>query len=114
VEQKWLVVFSEKSYHPEIKTLEKNIEKEIEKIEKELWHLGNQEFNCPEGALAAPQKKAQGWKYHKLGPVSIVEVNKTGRPGRPAKNTPPRKVYRVKATFEKDEEPGDAEKRRRG
>lgn len=115
VEQKWLVVFSEKSYQREIETLEKNIEKEGERIEKELWHLGNQEFNHPEDALSAPQKTARRWKYHKLGPVSVAEVNKTGRPGRPAKNAPPpRKVYHVKAAFEKDEERVDAEKRRRG
>jgi transposase len=116
VEQKWLVVFSEKGYNREVKTLEKSIQSERKKIEKELWHLGNREFNRPEDALSAAQETAQGWKYHKLsGPANVTEVNKTGRRGRPAKNTqPPRKVYRVEAAFERDEERVDSEKRRRG
>ena len=45
-DQKWLVVFSEKGYVREIKTLDKNIDKEMDKIKTELWHLGNEEFNC--------------------------------------------------------------------
>jgi len=115
VEQKWLVVFSEKGYQREMETLKRNIKKEGEKIERELWHLGNREFNCPEDALSAVQKSAQGWKYHKLGSVNIVEVNKTGRRGRPVRNMqPPRRVYRVRASFDVDEERVDAEERRRG
>lgn len=41
VEQKWLVIFSEKGYDREIKTLNKNIEEEKEKLEKEVWHFMN-------------------------------------------------------------------------
>ena len=48
VEQKWVVVFSEKNYEKEIKTLEKNISKERTKVEKQLWHFGNEEYTCEE------------------------------------------------------------------
>ncbi len=85
-DQKWLVVFSEKGYDREIKTLNKNIDKEMDKIKTELWHLGNEEFNCPEDGLSEINKKSEKLKYHKIIKTDIEEINKTGKRGRPKKN----------------------------
>jgi transposase len=85
-DQKWLVVFSEKGYDREIKTLNKNIDKEMDKIKTELWHLGNEEFNCPEDGLSEINKKGEKLKYHKIIKTDIEEINKTGKRGRPKKN----------------------------
>ncbi|MDD1744971.1 MAG: IS1634 family transposase, partial [Candidatus Methanoperedens sp.] len=85
-DQKWLVVFSEKGYVREIKTLDKNIDKEMDKIKTELWHLGNEEFNCPEDGLSEINKKGGKLKYHKIIKTDIEEINKTGKRGRPKKN----------------------------
>ncbi len=85
-DQKWLVVFSEKGYVREIKTLDKNIDKEMDKIKTELWHLGNEEFNCPEDGLSEINKKGEKLKYHKIIKTDIEEINKTGKRGRPKKN----------------------------
>ncbi len=85
VNQKWLVVFSEKAYEREMKTLNKNIDKEMDKIQTELWHLGNEEFNCPEDGLSEINKKAEKMKYTKIIKTDIEEINKTGKQGRPKK-----------------------------
>ncbi len=85
-DQKWLVVFSEKGYDREIKTLNKNIDKEMDKIKTELWHLGNEEFNCLEDGLSEINKKGEKLKYHKIIKTDIEEINKTGKRGRPKKN----------------------------
>ncbi|MEA2074638.1 MAG: hypothetical protein U9O85_02725 [Euryarchaeota archaeon] len=42
VKQRRVVVFPEKVFTREKKTLEKKIEKEKERVEKELWHFFNQ------------------------------------------------------------------------
>lgn len=116
-DQKWLVVFSEKGYVREIKTLDKNIDKEMDKIRTELWHLGNEEFNCPEDGLSEINKKGEKLKYHKIIKTDIEEINKTGKRGRPKKNETVievKKVYKVKANFERDETKIECEKNKKG
>jgi transposase len=56
VKQRWIVVFSEKAFARETKTLEKKIEQEKEKVEKAVWHFSNQEFSNEEDALKAAQE----------------------------------------------------------
>ncbi len=115
VEQKWLVIFSEKGYDREIRTLNKNIEKEREKIETGLWHFMNTEFNCQEDGTSSLNHMAAKWKYHKISGIDIVEVNKTGKRGRPKKDEPDlKKVYKIKVGFEKDETRVRQEKNKKG
>ena len=66
------------------KTLEKKIKKEKEQVEKEVWHLSNQEFYSEEDALKAAREKEN-------------EVR-----GRPRKDEPIQTVYRVKVEFAED------------
>lgn len=115
VEQKWLVIFSEKGYDREIKTLNKSIEKERENIETGLWHFMNTEFNCQEDGISELNNKAAKWKYHKISDVNVEEVNKTGKRGRPKKDTQDlKKVYKIKVGFEKDEMRIGREKNKKG
>lgn len=58
----------------------------MDKIKTELWHLGNEEFNCPEDGLSEINKKGEKLKYHKIIKTDIEEINKTGKRGRPKKN----------------------------
>ena len=51
------MVFSEKAFAREPKTLEKKIKKEKEQVEKEVWHLSNQEFYNEEDALKAARER---------------------------------------------------------
>lgn len=105
VEQKWVVVFAEKNFQKEIKTLEKNIAKEKEKVKKQLWHLRNEKYSCEEDAIKAMSKLAKKWNYHKLDDYSIKIKIKTGKRGRPKKDAKVIKhVYLITATFQEDKE----------
>ena len=63
VPQRWLVIFSEKAYQREMKTFRKNLEKELEKKEKELKHLRNTAYACAEDAEKAAQSFSRKLKH---------------------------------------------------
>jgi transposase len=65
VKQRWIVVFSEKGYAREKKTLEKKIEREKERGEKEVWHFSNHDFCSAEDGLKALRRLEKTWKYHR-------------------------------------------------
>lgn len=73
VKQRWNVVFSEKAYAKETKTLEKKIRLEKEKAEKE--------YGTSIIALKAVREMEKGWKYHEISP-NEVEVRKEKRRGK--------------------------------
>ena len=115
VDQKWVVVFSQKGHERESKTLFKNVEKEKEKITKDLWHFKNKEFKCEKDALQTLKDKEKKWKYHRLNEHEVIVKNKTGKRGRPKKSSKNVSVvYRIKATAEEDEEAISQEKKRKG
>ncbi len=106
VKQRWIVVFSQKAYERESKTLNKSITKEREKIEKQVWHFSNNDFYCKEDAQAALEDMSREWKYHKVKDVAIEESRKKkeGNVGRPKKNDALQIMCNVKASFEEDDE----------
>ena len=115
VKQKWVVVFSEKNYKKEIKTLDKNIAKEKEKVEKKLWHFGNEEYTCEEDAFKAMFKMEKKWNYHKLDDCCVIITKKTGKRGRPKKDSNVIKhIFQIKATFQEDEEAIDNKRKQKG
>ncbi len=117
ITQKWLVVFSEKGFAKEIKTFEKKVAKEKIKIEKEIWHLGNQEFTCKEDALKAAQAKEKKWKYFSLGDYEFIDKKKKkkGQRGRPLRNAKDVElVYKIKASFKPDEKAIENERKCKG
>jgi len=87
VKQRWVVVFSEKAFMRETKTLEKKIKKEKEQVEKEVWHLSNQEFYSEEDALKAAREREKRWKYHEISATATETKRKreNGGRGRPRK-----------------------------
>ena len=103
VKQRWIVVFSEKAYSREMKTLEKQINREKEKLEKDLWHFSHQEFNCKDDGLKALEALTKKWKYHKVKDVTIEERKRknSGR-GRPKVGEKLDMVYRMQAEAEED------------
>ncbi len=114
VKQKWVVVFSKESHKKEIHTLDGNIEKEKEKVKKELWHFGNKEFKCKKDAIQALEVKETKWKYHKLGDYEVIIKKKTGKRGRPKKSKRTKRIYRIKAVFKEDTEAKEEVRRRKG
>ena len=114
VKQRWIVVFSEKAFARETKTLEKKIKKEKERVEREVWHLSNREFYSEEDALKAAREREKRWKYHEISATAMETKRKreNGVRGRPRKDEPTQTVYRVKAEFAEDKSviEGNAEK----
>ena len=105
VKQRWIVVFSEKAYAREHNTLEKRINKEKDKIKKDLWHFSNTEFHCRGDGLNALHKIEKRWKYHKLKVIEVEEIGKKkgGGRGRPKKNEDLEIVHIINSGFEEDE-----------
>ena len=115
VKQKWVVVFSEKNYAKEIKTLDKNIIKEKAKVEKQLWHFGNEEYTCEEDSIKAMFKMETKWNYHKLDDCCVIVKKKTGKRGRPKKNSNVIKhIFKVKANFQEDKEAIENKRKQKG
>ncbi|MFO8077157.1 MAG: IS1634 family transposase, partial [Thermoplasmatota archaeon] len=106
IQQRWILVFSEKAYAREMKTLEKKINREKERLEKKLWHLSKQGFNCKKDAVQALQKLQQKWRYHTIKDVKVtVEKRKaSGGRGRPKNSDPLKQVFFVHAIMERDED----------
>ncbi len=100
------MVFSQKAYERESKTLKKSITKEREAVEKQLWHFSNDDFYCKEDALQALQEIAREWKYHKVKNIAIQESRKKkeGNVGRPKKNDVLKIMCNVTSSFEEDDE----------
>jgi len=116
VKQRWVVVFSEKAFARETKTLEKKIGKEKEKVEKAVWHFNNQEFYSLEDALNAAREMEKGWKYHKISATEVVTKRKRkgeGR-GRPRKDEPTQTVYRVKIALAEEKSAVERETLKKG
>lgn len=108
VRQRWIVVFSEKAYNREMKTLEKRINNEKEKVQKELWHFSNKEFSCEEDGLKVLEELKKKWRYHKVeeDDVTIEEKRRKndGCKGRPKSGEKLEKVYQIQAELEEDSE----------
>jgi transposase len=102
IEQRWLLVFSEQAYQRENKTLEKRLEKEEEKLQKALWHFGNQKFHCEQDALKALEKVKKEYKLHTIE-AQIVPLSKHNGLGKPKKDAAKVIVgYKVDTKFTKN------------
>jgi transposase len=104
IEQRWLLVFSEKAYKREKKTLEKKLKQEEEELKQVLWHFGKKNFHCEQDARKAFEEVKKGYKLHVIE-EQLMPLEKYFCRGRPKKDT--EKViigYRVAATFERSQE----------
>lgn len=114
IPQKWLVVFSEKAFEREIKTFNKNIQKERNEVEKQLWHLSNDEFECEADAIKELNRIKKKWRYHHVTGFDVTEKKRTGKRGRPKKDSDSHIKYRLKARFDEDTHRIEKEKKRKG
>lgn len=83
LEQRWILVYSAQAYKREQKTLEKNLLKKADALEKTLWHLGNNIFGCrkdAESALKTVNKKHPLFKIESTL-IEQMKYHKKGRPG---------------------------------
>lgn len=84
VQQRWVMIRSEQAYQREVKTLRRNIDKELTALKKEWWHLSNQVFSCAKDAEKAAKKLAKKMKYQKVQYKAVEQVGyaKAGRPSK--------------------------------
>jgi transposase len=94
VKQRWLLVFSQYAYDKETETLNKNITKEYDSLTKELWHLGNQLFNCDKDIEKAVKLIRKKLKYHTIS-YEIQSIAKHNNKGRPKKDSEPTIQYKA-------------------
>lgn len=103
--QRWILVFSEKAYVREMKTLKKRIFKEKEQVEKQLWHFSKNVFNCKKDGLQALEDLQKKWRYHKTVDT-MVKVKKkklSGGRGRPKRDDNLKNMFSIHAGFIQDE-----------
>ena len=86
VEQRWLLVYSEQAYQREKKTFEKKLLKQQEKLEKELWHLKNESFQCEADALKALKPLLKRYSFFTLS-IKPQPIERYPQSGRPSPNT---------------------------
>jgi len=88
IKQRWLIIYSQQAYNREIKTLEKNLEKERERNRIELKHLRNETFSCETDAEKAAVKFGKTLR-HQTFEYQITSCNRYSQKGRPAKDAKP-------------------------
>ena len=96
------MIHSEKAATRELKTLQRQIQKEREAYEKVLWHLSHKDFKCEHDASQAGIETAKPLKYHQVT-WSITPVEKYDGAGRPKKGVLPVNVgCRIAGTLAED------------
>lgn len=75
VEQRWLLVESDKRKESDLKKLSKTIQKDELACQKKLRELSSQEFACTTDAKQAASGLLKGSKYHQLTDLKITKVN---------------------------------------
>lgn len=104
IQQRWLIVASEQARKRELITLHKRIDKTTQAQEKDLMHLRNRAFSCPDDAREAGEQFAKKLKYQSYTPQVIGKARHEGR-GRPKKGTEPSHIdYFLTGELVRDEQ----------
>ena len=101
-EQRWLLVFSEKAYLRETKTVEKKIHKEQKEQLLELKRLSHIEFDCEKDAMESLLRQTKALKYHHVADIVVSSKAAHKGKGRPSKDGLVKYHYRITATLKKD------------
>lgn len=103
IKQRWHVLSSETSKYRAVKQVNKKVSKEAVLIEKQLFHLQAQRFNCSKDAISAIEILAKKWTFHQLKGSEAVEHCSYEGKGRPKKDQVPSTVtYQIIGQCEQD------------
>jgi hypothetical protein len=72
--QRWLVVCSEAAQQRAEKRVSKAQNRELEGIEKQLFHLQAKRFESPQNAQAALEALSRSWRYH----LNVARISTPG------------------------------------
>lgn len=99
IEQRWLLVESKHALARELQTFQRRLDRKAEALMKALWHLGNQEFECPHDAEKALKPHLKELKYHCVD-YEIIPVERHSGKGRPKAGVKKQVVaYQLKASL---------------
>jgi len=82
--QRWLIVSSEAARPRAEKSVSKAQQRELESVEKQLFHLQAKRFETPESAQAALNTLAGAWCYHQVATTKLTEHKRYAGKGRPS------------------------------
>jgi len=103
MEQRWLVVYSQKAYRRAGKTLAKAQARESEKVSKQLFHLQARRFDTAESAQKALGKIVKKLSYHRLETTELTQHVRYASRGRPKTDSPIKGIkWQVTATLAPD------------
>ena len=82
--QRWLIVSSKAARQRAEKSVSKAQQRELESVEKQLFHLQAKRFETPESAQAALNTLAGAWCYHQVATTKLTEHKRYAGKGRPS------------------------------
>lgn len=100
VKQRWIRVAHQPTRDRESHSLERRLQKEREVAEKELMRLI--EYDCEDAVRKAVAQLEKSLSYH-IARIQPHPVTRYDRPGRPAADAIPRKVWRFEGELVEDE-----------
>ncbi|HAU1190305.1 TPA: IS1634 family transposase, partial [Legionella pneumophila] len=80
--QRWILIESQQAQQRELKTFQRQLDKNAGELTKSLWHLGHQVFQCPDDASQALKLIIKSLKYHQIH-YEILPVERHAGKGRP-------------------------------
>jgi transposase len=86
--QRWLVVCSEAATQRAEKSVSKAQKRELEAIQKQLFHLQAKRFETQQSAQAALAALSGTWRYHQVARTELIEHKRYAGKGRPSAKTP--------------------------
>jgi transposase len=101
MKQRWLLVLHEPSRIKQDETLQKRIDKERVRIEKQLHTLQNKDFGCADAIDKALSTLTKKWQFHAVETQYYTE-KRYQQPGRPTEDTPFEWVWRFEAQLFED------------
>ena len=113
INQRWLVIFSEKAFHRSEKTIEKKVKKEADGLKKSLFHLQAKRFSKKKEATEALEKISSKLKYHKLEKAEYQKHIKYEGRGKPSPKSKIKCIsWQITSSYCKNNEVIEADKKR--
>ncbi len=103
--QRWLVVCSEAAQQRAEARVSTAQKRELEAIEKQLFHLQAKRFESQQSAQAALAALSKSWRYHQVASTELIDHKRYGGKGRPSAKSPIKAIeWQIQATVRPDAE----------
>ena len=113
--QRWLGVCSEAAMERADKSVSTAQKRELDAIDKQLFHLQAQRFETPESAQAALATRTGSWRYHQVASTELIEHTRYAGKGRPSAKTPVKAIaWQIQAQVCPDTEAIQRHKQHKG